>query len=486
MDFDVVVAGAGPVGLFLAGELRLGGASVLVLEREEEPGKPHKQGSMGARSLNAPGMDALARRGLKQAVKAASLVWFEFDHTSAPEFVGHFAGIPIRSALLDENDADLSRPGDGGVIAIQDLETVLTEHAESLGVQIQRGHPLTQFTIDDDGVAVNGTIRTGWLVGCDGGRSTVRKLGGFDFPGTDAENVGRQAIVDIADPEKLSGRDWAGNAAGSYVIGGWQEGPSPRIHVVERGPAPTERGPVTLEELQESLRRVSGTDVTLTRVHVATRYTDATRQTTTYRRGRVLLAGDAAHVHSPAGGQGLNLGLGDAMNLGWKLAAVATGHATEDLLDTYTAERHPLGAWVQGWSNAQSALNRADDRTAALKAVVSDLVNTSAGATYVLKHLAGLAQHYDLPGEHPLLGRTAPDFALTDGTAVSDHSRDGHALLVDFSGELDDPDALRVTLLAARPQSGLSAVLIRPDGYICWVADHTPTPTEVETAIQRL
>jgi 2-polyprenyl-6-methoxyphenol hydroxylase-like FAD-dependent oxidoreductase len=386
---DVVVAGGGPVGLMLAAELRAGGASVLVAEREPAPCQPHKAGAMGARALTAPTVAALAERGLLPAVRAAALAWFDPAGPEPPPFAGHFAGIPVRPELVDPA-AVAGSPG-GGVIAQQDLETVLAAHAAGLGAEIRRGVAVTGFRGDGGGVTVTtteGEVRAGWLAGCDGGRSLVRKHGGFDFPGTGPEFSGLQAVVDADDPGQLAA-DWTGNEAGSYIAGGWQQGGPPRVHIVEYGASARRDAPVTPAEVQQSLRRVSGTSVTITKVHAATRYTDTTRQASTYRRGRVLLAGDAAHVHSPAGGQGLNLGIGDAISLGAKLAAVVRG-AGPALLDTYTAERHPAGAWVQAWSMAQTALGRRDQRTQALRGVVADLINTRDGATYVLTSIAGL------------------------------------------------------------------------------------------------
>jgi 2-polyprenyl-6-methoxyphenol hydroxylase-like FAD-dependent oxidoreductase len=388
---DVVVAGAGPVGLMLAAELRTHGADVLVVEREPDPDLPHKVGAMGARALNSPSVQALHERGLLPAVEAAALFWVDgTPQDDPPPFVGHFAGIPVRADLLDFAAITADVPG-GGVIALRDLEAILARRAVELGVEIQRGTTVTGFEDHGDAVTVHtteGDRHTGWLAGCDGGRSLVRKHGGFDFPGCDPELVGRQAVVDIESPRELAA-DWTGNEHGTYLVGGWGTDGPPRVHVVEYGPQPDRDTPVTLEEVRDSLRRVSGINVTITKLHVATRYTDTTRQATTYRRGRVFLAGDAAHVHSPAGGQGLNLGMGDAVSLGGKLGAVING-ADPELLDTYTEERHPIGAWVQAWTMAQTALGRTDARTRALRAVVADLVNTRDGATYVFTNIAGL------------------------------------------------------------------------------------------------
>ncbi|MGW3992163.1 FAD-dependent monooxygenase [Amycolatopsis sp. NPDC004772] len=481
MDYDVVVAGAGPVGLLLAAELRLGGARVLVLERETDV-PPARRGSLGARSLNAPSVHALHLRGLLPAVEAAAAMWLgelpdlaEGEHPDI--FVGHFAGIGIR---VDR----LKPPGPGeeflgaGVISQADLEAILAERASALGAEIRRGAALTGFDAGEDSVTVHighDRVRAAWLVGADGGRSTVRRLAGFGFPGVDPVFTGRQAVVDLADPEKLTAGGWQHGEHGAYALGGWADGDGPpRVHTVEHEGPPADRdAPVTAEEVQASLRRVSGTDVTVTRVHAGTRYADTTRQATTYRRGRVLLCGDAAHVHSPAGGQGLNLGLGDAVNLGWKLALVARGAAPDALLGTYEAERHPIGAWVQKWSMAQTALSTArGPRADALREVVADLLDTPDGATHVVSMIGGQWQHYGRPGDHPLLGRRVPDLPLTDGTTLAGHFRDGRAVLL-----AEGPDAAavaegwgdRVKTVTARAAAFPAPALIRPDGHLAWL-----------------
>lgn len=484
MDHDVVVAGAGPVGLMLACELRLGGASVLVLERNEDT-PPARYGSMGARAVNEPSVHLLYLRGLLSAVEKAAVMWIGAIPEMPPGepgerpdiYVGHFAGIGIR---VDR----LKPPGPGeeflgaGVISQADLEAILAARAAELGVEVRRGVALTGFEADADGVTVQagGAIRAAWLVGADGGRSTVRGLAGIDFPGVDPVFTGRQAVVDLADPEKLIAGDWQHGENGAYTLGGWADGSSPRVHTVEYEPPADRDAPVTAEEMQASLRRVSGTDVTVTRVHVATRYADTTRQATTYRRGRVLLCGDAAHVHSPAGGQGMNLGLGDAANLGWKLALVARGVAPDSLLDTYTAERHPIGAWVQKWSMAQTALSTArGPRADALREVMADLLDTSDGATHVVSMIGGGWQHYDLPGDHPLVGRRVPDLPLDDGTTMAGSFRDGRAVLLDVdsgAAEIAAPWGDRVRVVTARPVAFPDqpmAALVRPDGHIAWV-----------------
>lgn len=491
-DYDVVVAGAGPVGLFLGCELALGGARVLVVERLTEVDETIKAGS-----VNIPSAVAFYRRGLLPEMTA---VWEAARERmrafkgrgdggeakgamrTPPKFAGHFAGIMMDPDLFDGSDpawADVGPAADSGLGVPQaELERILARRAARLGVEVRRGVELTGFDADADGVAVHtgdGTVRAGWLVGCDGGRSTVRKLAGFDFPGTDPEITGYQAVVEMSGDERL-GVGWNTTDVGTYV-----NGPFPgRVLSVEFDGPPADRSaPVTAEELQASLRRVSGVpEVTVHKVVTATRFTDNARQATEYRKGRVLLAGDAAHVHSPFGGQGLNLGIGDAMNLGWKLAAVVRGTAPESLLDTYTAERHPIGAWVLDWTRAQIAVMRPDRHARALRRVVTDLALTTTGTTYLVTRISGVWQRYDLPGDHPLTGASAPDLELSDGTRLGEHLHTGRALLLDLA---DDAglrahaegygDRLDVRTLACPDRPGLKGLLVRPDGFVAWASD---------------
>ncbi|MGW2643698.1 FAD-dependent oxidoreductase [Streptomyces sp. NPDC001393] len=488
-DYDVVVAGAGPVGLFLGCELALGGARVLVVERLTEVDETIKAGA-----INVPSSVAFYRRGLLPELAAVWEAARERMRTFResgklrdwgklpPKFAGHFAGITMDPDLFDASDpvwADVGPAGDTGLGVPQaELERILARRAAQLGVEVRRGVELTGFDAGADGVAVHtgeGTVRAGWLVGCDGGRSTVRKLAGFDFPGTDPEITGYQAVVEMSGTERL-GVGWNTTDVGTYV-----NGPFPgRILSVEFDGPPADRSaPITAKELQDSLRRVSGVpEVTIHHVITATRFTDNARQATEYRKGRVLLAGDAAHVHSPFGGQGLNLGIGDAMNLGWKLAAVVRGTAPESLLDTYTAERHPIGAWVLDWTRAQIAVMRPDRHARALRRVVSDLALTTTGTTYLVTKISGVWQRYDLPGDHPLTGASAPDLELADGTRLGDHLHTGRALLLDLA---DDPalrahaegygDRLDVLTAACPARPALKALFVRPDGFVAWATD---------------
>jgi len=250
--------------------------------------------------------------------------------------------------------------------------------------------------------------------------------------------------------------------------------------------------PITREHVQAVLRRISGVDVAVTTLHLATTWTDRAHQASAYRDGRVLLAGDAAHIHSPLGGQGLNLGLGDAMNLGWKLAATIRGDAPEGLLDTYESERHPVGTRVLDWSRAQVALMRPSASSRALEAIVRDLIETPDGATYFAERVWGVSLRHDLGEEHPLVGRSVPDFALNDGRRVGSLMRDGKGWLVDFtaSPSLRDvaqgwPARIGYAAVTARDEMGLQAVLVRPDGIVAWASDTVPDVSALAQAGMR-
>jgi hypothetical protein len=350
---------------------------------------------------------------------------------------------------------------------------------------------VTGLAENDDGVTVQAgeqSFRTQWLVGCDGGRSTVREQAGFEFAGTEPELTGYTAAVELADPEKLH-FGFNLTATGMYV-----HGPGAgRIGAVEfDGGAFDRTTTVTRERLQEVLRRVSGTDVTITAVHVASTYTDRAMQVTTYRKGRVLLAGDAAHVHSPFGGQGMNTGLGDAMNLGWKLAATVQGWAPDHLLDTYTGERHPVGAWALNWTRAQVAIMRPEPHARAAATVIRDLIDTRDGTTYFAEKISGIGLRYNLGGAHPLVGRSSPDFEFEDGNRLGALLHEGKALLFDSAGneklhQISQHWRGRLSYFSSKPKDskGLTALFVRPDGFVAWVAESDPNYAEAETEIAR-
>ncbi len=503
MVYDVIIAGAGPVGLFLACELRLAKCSVLVLEQLEDPHSPLKRVPFGMRGLWGPSIEAFYRRGLLERI--ASQPRADGDAPGQPRPgsmasgsprrgpAGHFAGIQFDYSNIDASRWTYRLPGPADALLgreMEHLERVLATHALSVGVEIQRGHGVEAFAASNDEVTVSTgeqRLRARFLVGCDGGRSTVRKQGGFEFVGTEPEFTGYSVQVEIADPEKLPlGRHYT--PTGMYTQ--WQPGVV-AIADFDRG-AFHRTQPVTCEHVQAVLRRVSCTDVTLNALNLATTWTDRAQQATTYRKGRVLLAGDAAHIHSPLGGQGLNLGLGDAMNLGWKLAATVRGDAPDGLLESYTTERHPVGVRILDWTRAQVALMQPNRHARALESILRDLIDTRDGATYFAERLWGVSLRYDLGDGHPLVGRSCPDFELEDGTRLGALLRDGNGLLLDFGRRasleaLDGVwgDQVRYVASDAKDRLGLSALLVRPDGFVAWASDTTPRPEEVTRAAAR-
>ncbi len=418
-------------------ELALAQCSVLILEKAEDPHSPLKKLPFGIRGLSTPTIEAFDRRGLLMELELHKQL--KNPHkTPAPaqgpqRQAGHFAGIPFLDGHIDASQWENRLPSSTATHLISEMaevECVLTRRAEALAIEIERGVEVTGFRQTEDGVIVEcgaQSFEGRWLVGCDGSRSVVRKLGGFEFAGTEPEFTGYSTQVDMADAEKLApGRNLT--ATGMY----FQSQPGYLVMLEFDSGAGHRAAPLTREDVQEVLRRVSNTDVTISRFHTATTWTDRARQATRYRKGRVLLAGDAAHIHSPLGGQGLNLGLGDAMNLGWKLAATVKNRAPQGLLDSYETERHPLGIKVLDWSRAQVAIMKPDPPSRALNAIVHDLMNTRDVATYMAGRVWGIGTHYDLGGGHPLVGRSVPNFEFEGGARMGELLRNGHGMLVDF------------------------------------------------------
>jgi len=491
--YDVIIAGGGPVGLFLACELALAQCTVLILEKAENSDSPLKRLPFGMRGLSAPTIETLYRRGLLSGLEIHKR--YKNPHAGQENRqAGHFAGIPFYADHIDASKWKYRLPSATAAIMLsemEELETVLTNRATALGVNIRHGLAITNFQQTHEAVTVftnAQSFKAKWLVGCDGSRSQVRKAGGFEFAGTEPEFTGYSAQVDILDPEKLKpGRNVTNR--GMYL----QSQPGYLIiQDFDQGAFHQSAAPITAQHLQEVLRRISDTDVTISALHIATTWTDRARQTTTYRNGRVLLAGDAAHIHAPLGGQGLNLGLGDAMNLGWKLAATIKDAAPEGLLDSYYTERHPIGIKVLEWSRAQVAIMKPEPPSQALNAIMRDLMHTRDGATYMASRIWGLNLQYNLGGDHPLVGYSVPNFEFEDGTTIGEWMHDGRGILLDF-GKHASLQALAETYgqqlkylsAKAKVQLGLSVVLVRPDGFVAWATDGEPDEKLIRQAAEK-
>ncbi|MFD8544583.1 FAD-dependent monooxygenase [Streptomyces sp. NPDC059649] len=491
---DVVIVGAGPVGLFLACELGLADRSVLVLEQEPELHSARRALPLGLRGLSAASAEAFYRRGmLPQLLSASGIDNYPdpSDEPASPRWAGHFAGMVLDPADIDVTALPFRLPSpatEGVMTSLDAVETVLSERAAELGVEIRRGVRVAAVTQHEENVVAHageGDYAARWLVGCDGGRSTIRKLAGFDFVGSEPQFTGYTMLATVADPGKLR-HGFNLTPTGMYV----QTFMAGHIGMMDFDGGAFDRSQQpTRDHLQTVLRRVSGTDVTLNEVHLASTFTDRAMQTTTYRRGRVLLAGDAAHIHSPLGGQGLNVGIGDALNLGWKLAATVRGEAPQGLLDTYTRERHPIGAWVLDWTRAQVAAMKPDRHGQAVQALIRDLIGTPDGTTYVFEKLSGTALRYDLGSEQPLVGRNAPELRLEDGTRLGDLLREGRGVALDFTTERRLHDSvqgwagrIRYAAGSAHNDLGLGAVLVRPDGIVAWAGESAFDRAEFERA----
>jgi len=470
----VVIVGGGPTGMMLAAELALADVDVVVIERRATPELVgSRAGGFHSRTLEILDQRGVVDRFLAEGQQAQAAL---------------FAGV-----VLDIGDFPTRHPYSLGLWQ-NHIERILLGWVEELGVEIRRGQEVVAVAQDGSGVDVRleggEPLRALYLVGADGGRSLVRRQAGIDFPGWDATTSSLIAEVEVTEETPTGVKYDASGAHGLHVM---EDGHTVRVVTGERqlGPA-TEP---TLADLSAALRAAYGTDFGVHDPTWISRFTDATRQAAAYRAGRILLAGDAAHIHHPSGGQGIGLGIQDAVNLGWKLAQVVTGVAPDDLLDTYHQERHPADARALRHTMAQSVLQRPDARVGALRDIVADLMTLDEARRRVAGVISGLDVRYDLGEGHPLLGRRMPDLDLVtpDGVVrVYALLRAARPVLLD----LGEPGALDLGAWAGRlrlveaaydgrwelPVIGTvpapTAVLVRPDGHVAWVGDGTPAGLE--------
>ncbi|EYF00057.1 2-polyprenyl-6-methoxyphenol hydroxylase and FAD-dependent oxidoreductase [Chondromyces apiculatus DSM 436] len=465
----MVIAGGGPTGLMLAGELALARVDVAIVERRANQDiEGARAGGLHSRTIEVLDQRGIAERFLSQG-KVMQVAGFAMNYLDISDF-------PTRR--------------NHGLALRQDrIEQILADWVEELGVPIYREREVTGFAQDEGGVDValsdGRSVRAMFLVGCDGGRSVIRKKAGIDFPGWEASTSYLIAECEMSGEPAFGMRR---DERGIHGLAKLEEGNRVRVVSSERqvrqGVAPT------LEDLREALVGLYGTDYGVHNVTWLSRFTDATRQAASYRERRVLLAGDAAHVHSPAGGQGLNMGILDAVNLGWKLAQVVKGTSPESLLDTYQAERHPVAARVLRATMAQAALNRGDERTQALRETVAELLKMDEPRKRYGAMMSGLDIGYDLGTGHALLGRRMPDLEVVTESGprwVFTLLHEGRGVLLNLGepGGLDmAPWGDRVRRVEARyagvwelPVLGAvaapTAVLIRPDGHVAWVGEGT-------------
>jgi 3-(3-hydroxy-phenyl)propionate hydroxylase len=468
-EHAVVIAGGGPTGMMLAAELALAGVDVAVVERRAGP----ELASSRSGGLHSRTIEVLDQRGI------------------ADRFLAEGRAMQVQSfAMIPLDISDFPTRHNYGLALWQNhFERILGRWVDELGVRVYRDREVTGFTQDGSGVdvALSGRhgLRASFLVGCDGGRSLIRKEAGIEFPGWEPSLSSLVAEVEMSEePERGIRRD----DKGQHGLGRLEDGKRIRVVVSEQHVGQT--GEPTLRDLSEALIAVWGTDFGVHSPTWISRFTDMTRQAASYRNGRVLLAGDAAHVHYPVGGQGLQTGVQDAVNLGWKLAQVVAGTSPQSLLDSYHAERHPVAARVLHNTMAQTALLRSSDRIDALRDTVTELLGMDEPRKRFAGMISGLDIHYDLGDGHPLLGRRMPDLDLvTRGGTLRVftllHRARPVLLNLGESGSLDiTPWTDRVQLVDAHydgawelPVLGHvtapAAVLIRPDGYVAWVGDGT-------------
>jgi 3-(3-hydroxy-phenyl)propionate hydroxylase len=475
-EHAVVIAGGGPTGLMLAGELALAGVDVAIVERRASQDLAgSRAGGLHSRTIEILDQRGIADRFLSQGqvAQVAGFAWIRLDIGDFP--TRHNYGLGLRQ---------------------NHIERILAGWVGELAVPIYRGREVTGFAQDDTGVDVQlsdgQSLHSEYLVGCDGGRSLIRKAAGIEFPGWDPSTSCLIAEVEMDEEPEWGARR---AAIGVHSLSRLENG-SVGVLVTERQVGHTSEP--TLRDLSEALIAVHGTDYGIHSPIWISRFTDTTRQAASYRDRRVLLAGDAAHVHFPVGGQGLNIGVQDAVNLGWKLAQVVKETSPDGLLDTYHAERHPVAAGVLRNTMAQTALLRSDDRTDALRDTMSELLSMEEPRKRIAGMMSGLDIHYDLGEGHPLLGRRMPDLDLITANGPLRaftllHRARPVLLNLGEPGGFDiSPWADRVQLIDAEyvgpwelPVLGAvaapTAVLIRPDGYVAWVGD--PTQLEFRNAL---
>ena len=470
-EHAVVISGGGPTGMMLGAELALAGVDVAIVERRDSQDlAASRSGGLLSRTIEVLDQRGIADRFLSQGQVVE--VWGEFAGVQMG--IGDFPTRHNYVLALWQNHT----------------ERILAGWVDELPVTIYRGREVTGFAQDDAGVDVEladgASLRAEYLVGCDGGRSLVRKAAGIEFPGWNASSSSLIAEVEMDGEPELGIRH---DEKGIHALGRLDDG---RVRVVVREEQLGQTDEPTLRDLSRLLVAVRGTDYGLRSATSISRFTDTTRQAASYRQGRVLLAGDAAHVHSPMGGQGLGTGVQDAVNLGWKLAQVVKRTSPESLLDTYHAERHPVGARVLQTTMALTALAREDARIDALRDVAADLLSVEDARKRFAGRLSGLDIHYDLGEGHPLIGRRMPDLDLvtSDGPLrVFTLLHEARPVLLN----LGEPGGFDITPWADRVQmvdveyagtwelpilgeiTAPTAVLIRPDGYVAWVGDGTDT-----------
>ncbi|GAA1599536.1 FAD-dependent monooxygenase [Kribbella hippodromi] len=451
---DVLVVGAGPTGLLLASELVLAGADVVLVDKANE-----RSGQSKALSLQPRSVEILHSRGLLGSLLD--------DVPRLP--AGHFAGLPVP---LDYGVLDTRFPYQLGIPQLR-IEQRLEEHLAGRGVGVCRGLELTGLEQDETGVRATfsdaAEIRAGWVVGCDGARSAVRKLAGIEFPGRDGRFSAVVADVVVAGVEpgwelpSLVPRDGA-----VMTMVPLEDGVHRALFTGPEQQNLPKDLPVAFEEVAAALRGWYGDEIVLRELRYASRFTDAARQPERYRVGRVFVAGDAAHVHSPTGGQGMNLGLQDAFNLGWKLGAVVRGEAGSGLLDSYHDERHPVGRAVLGNTRAQGVLMVPDEDVACLRETFVELLGVPEANRLLAEQVSGIGVAY-APGDHPLVGRRMPDITLANGQTLADRLRAGRHVLLEgmdlAAGGLGEANGF-----AGGGVCG-ARVLVRPDGYVGWASD---------------